>query len=124
MEQRQKKERAIRQTVTALVRAIELRDPYLAGHSRRVAEFAVAVGKQLGCNEEELTILELAANLSQIGKLAISRELLTKPARLSAEEVGEMAAHVAHAVVFLVGIDLDLPVVETIHQVYSEENTS
>src|SRR3546814_6523092 len=87
MEQRQKKERAIRQTVTALVRAIELRDPYLAGHSRRVAEFAVAVGRQLGCNEEELTTLELAANLSQIGKLAISRELLTKPARLSAEEV-------------------------------------
>src|SRR3546814_13150688 len=102
--------------VTALVRAIELRDPYLAGHSRRVAEFAVAVGRQLGCKEADLTTLELAANLSQIGKLAISRELLTKPARLSAEEVEEMEAHVAHAVAFLDGIAFDLPVAETNRQ--------
>src|SRR3546814_17077583 len=79
--------------VAALVRAIELRDPYLAGHSRRVAEFALAVGRQLGCSEEDLTTLELAANLSQIGKLAIRKELLTKPSRLTAEEVAEMEAH-------------------------------
>src|SRR3546814_11763605 len=67
----------------------ELRDPYLAGHSRRVAEFALAVGRQLGCSEEDLTTLELAANLSQIGKLAIRKELLTKPSRLTAEEVAD-----------------------------------
>jgi len=118
VEQRHKKERAIHQMVSALVRAIELRDPYLAGHSRRVAEFAVAVGKQLGCSEEELTTLELAANLSQIGKLAIDKELLTKPSRLSPEEVAEMETHVAHAVEFLQGIDFDLPVVETIAQMH------
>jgi PAS domain S-box-containing protein len=118
VEQRHKKERAIHQMVSALVRAIELRDPYLAGHSRRVAEFAVAVGKQLGCSEEELTTLELAANLSQIGKLAIDKELLTKPSRLSPAEVAEMETHVAHAVEFLQGIDFDLPVVETIAQMH------
>src|SRR3546814_8211880 len=87
--------------VAALVRAIELRDPYLAGHSRRVAEFALAVGRQPGCSEEDLTTLELAANLSQIGKLAIRKELLTKPSRLTAEEVAEMEAHFAHAIEFL-----------------------
>lgn len=104
--------------VTALVRAIELRDPYLAGHSRRVAEFSVAVGKQLGCGEEELATLELAANLSQIGKLAIRKDLLTKPARLTSAEVQEMEAHVKHAVDFLQGIDFELPVVETITQMH------
>lgn len=118
VEQRQKKERAIHQMVAALVRAIELRDPYLAGHSRRVAEFAVAVGRQLGCSEEELTTLELAANLSQIGKLAVRKELLTKPARLTAEEVAEMEGHVAHAERLLQGIDFELPVVETIAQMH------
>src|SRR3546814_16499028 len=87
MEQRQKKERAIRQMVTALVRAIELRDPYLAGPSRRVAAFAVAVGRQLGCKAADLTTLALAANLSQIVKLALNRELLTNPPRLTAAEV-------------------------------------
>ena len=118
VEQRQKKERAIQQMVTALVRAIELRDPYLAGHSRRVAEFATAVGKQLDCSDEELATLELAANLSQIGKLAIRKDLLTKPARLTPAEIAEMEGHVAHAIEFLQGIDFDLPVVETIAQMH------
>jgi PAS domain S-box-containing protein len=118
VEQQRKKERAIQQMVAALVRAIELRDPYLAGHSRRVAEFAVAVGKQLGCSEEELATLELAANLSQIGKLAIRKELLNKPSRLTPAEVEEMETHVQHAVEFLEGIDFELPVVETIAQMH------
>lgn len=118
VEQQRKKERAIQQMVAALVRAIELRDPYLAGHSRRVAEFAAAVGKQLGCDEEQLATLELAANLSQIGKLAVRKELLTKPARLTPDEIKEMEAHVDHAVEFLHGIDFELPVVETIAQMH------
>ena len=105
-----------------LVRAIELRDPYLAGHSRRVAEFSLAVGKQIGCSEEELATLELAANLSQIGKLAIRKDLLNKPARLTAEEIAEMEAHVDHAVEFLQGIDFELPVVETIAQMHERLN--
>lgn len=118
VEQRHKKERAIQQLVSALVRAIELRDPYLAGHSRRVAEFALAVGRQLGCSDEEMATLELAANLSQIGKLAIRKELLTKPARLTEAELAEMETHVNHAVEFLQGIDFELPVVETILQMH------
>ncbi|NIA72023.1 PAS domain-containing protein [Pelagibius litoralis] len=118
VEQQRKKERAIEQMVSALVRAIELRDPYLAGHSRRVAEFAVSVGKELDCDADELTTLELAANLSQIGKLAIPQELLTKPARLSEDEIRQMETHVEHAVQLLGGIDFELPVVETISQMH------
>ena len=59
VEQQQKKERAIQQMVQALVQAIEMRDPYLGGHSRRVAGFAVAVGKRLNATAEQLTTLEL-----------------------------------------------------------------
>ncbi len=118
VEQQRKKERAIQQMVAALVRAIELRDPYLAGHSRRVAEFAAAVGKQLGCNEEQLSTLELASNLSQIGKLSVPKELLSKPARLTPAELREVEAHVDHAIEFLHGIDFELPVVETISQMH------
>src|SRR3546814_9726631 len=49
-------------------------------------------------------------------------ELLTKPSRLTAEEVAEMEAHVAHAIEFLQGIDFDLPVVETIAQMHERLN--
>ena len=118
VEQQRKKERAVQQRVFALVRAIELRDPYLAGHSRRVAEFAVAVGKQLDCDDDQLTTLDLAANLSQVGKLAIPENLLTKPARLTKDEIRQMESHVAHAVRLLGGIDFELPVVETIAQMH------
>ncbi|MEQ8355941.1 MAG: PAS domain-containing protein [Kiloniellaceae bacterium] len=118
LEQQRKKERAIQQMVTALVRAIELRDPYLAGHSRLVAEFSVAVGKQLGCSDEELATLEMASNLSQIGKLAIRKAVLTKPARLSEAEIQEMESHIGHTIKVLEGIDFELPVVEAIAQMH------
>jgi len=118
IENQRKKERAIQQMVTALVRAIELRDPYLAGHSRLVAEFSVAVGKQLGCGEAELATLEMAANLSQIGKLALPKSLLTKPSRLTEAEVAEMESHIGHAMRVLKGLDFELPVVEAIAQMH------
>ena len=118
VEQRRKKERAIEQMVAALVRAIELRDPYLAGHSRRVAEFAVAVGRQMDCADDLLTTVELAANLSQIGKLAVPEAILTKPARLTEDEIRQMETHVEHAVHLLEGIEFELPVVETIAQMH------
>ena len=114
VEEQRKTERAIRQTIAALVRAVELRDPYLAGHSRRVASFAAAVAQRLGTTQEEAATLEIAANLSQIGKLAIPRELLSKPSRLTAAEVKIMQGHLEHAAKLLRDIDFGLPVLATI----------
>jgi len=116
VEQQQKKERAIQQMVQALVQAIEMRDPYLGGHSRRVAGFAVAIGKRLNASAEELTTLELAANLSQIGKLAVPESLLTKTERLTESEIEQMRSHLDHATELLRDIDFELPVLETLLQ--------
>jgi PAS domain S-box-containing protein len=118
VEQRERRERAVRQTVAALVRAVELRDPYLAGHSRRVAGLAAAVARQLGADAAEIDTVEIAANLSQIGKLAIRRDLLNKPERLTPEEIKEMQQHVEHAARVLRDIDFGLPVLETIYQMH------
>ncbi len=118
MEEQAKRDRAVRQTVTALVRAIELRDPYLAGHSRRVANLAVAVAKRLQLRAEEVSTLEIAANLSQLGKLAISRKLLNKPGRLDASEIAEIRKHLDHASDMLRDIDFELPVLPTIYQMH------
>jgi len=114
VEEQKKRERAIRQSVAALVRAVELRDPYLAGHSRRVACFAREVGQRLGASAEELATIEIAANLSQIGKLGVPRAILTKPERLSPKEIEQMRRHLDHAREVLGGIDFGLPVLETI----------
>lgn len=118
VEQREKNEKAVRQTVQALILAIEMRDPYLAGHSRRIAEFAVEVAKRHGATADEIATAETAANLSQIGKLAVPRQILAKPARLDRDEIVEMRRHVEHAQSILHEIDFGLPVLETIAQMY------
>ncbi len=118
VEKQQMKEKAVQQMVTALVRAVELRDPYLAGHSRRVAGFAAAVAQRLDASAEEAATVEIAANLSQIGKLAIPRTILNKPDRLTEAEIEEMQRHLDHAAVILREIDFGLPVLETVYQMH------
>lgn len=118
VEEQAKRDRAVRQMVTALVRAIELRDPYLAGHSRRVASLSVAVAKRLQLTPEDIATLEIAANLSQIGKLAIPRKLLNKPDRLNDAEIAEIRKHLDHASSMLRDIDFELPVMQTIYQMH------
>ncbi len=113
-----RREAAIRQMVTVLVRSIELRDPYLAGHSRRVAGFATAVAEHMGLPEIDQVTLEIAANLSQIGKLKVPRAVLTKPARLSEDEISEMNRHLDYAADVLRDIDFGLPVLETLMQMH------
>ena len=118
VEEQQKRERAVQQMVLALVRAVELRDPYLAGHSRRLAGFVAAVAQRLEASAEEVATVEIAANLSQIGKLAVPREILTKPERLSEAEIVQLQTHIDHVVTILRDIDFELPVLETITQMH------
>jgi PAS domain S-box-containing protein len=116
VEEQHKRERAMQQMVASLVRAVELRDPYLAGHSRRLAGFARAVAEELGASSAEIATVEIAANLSQIGKLAVPVEILTKPGRLSHDEIARMQSHVDHSASILREIDFELPVLQAITQ--------
>jgi PAS domain S-box-containing protein len=115
--QRRQRQRMI-QMVSALVRAVELRDPYLAGHSRRVAGLAVAIGERMDLSDDDIATLETAANLSQIGKLKVPREILTKPVRLAGAERAEVERHIDYALDILKDIDFDLPVLESLAQMH------
>ncbi len=117
-EARRQRERLVAQTVEVLVRAVELVDPYLLGHSFRVRDLAVRLAQELGLGEEATATLRLAASLSQVGKLFVPRDLLTKPERHTPEEERQMQGHVAHAIRVLEGVDLDLPVVAAIAQMH------
>lgn len=81
------------QTVTALAEAVERRDPYTGGHVRRVVGYAVAIGRRLALGAEELEELRLAAVLHDIGKIATPDQVLSKPARLTPDEVRVMRRH-------------------------------
>ncbi|MCD6086679.1 MAG: GAF domain-containing protein [Candidatus Hydrothermae bacterium] len=75
-----------KQVVLSLSKAVELSDPYTRGHSERVAEYAVSIGKALGLEDEELETLEYAALLHDIGKVGVPYVILLKPGSLSISE--------------------------------------
>jgi putative nucleotidyltransferase with HDIG domain len=79
--------------LTMLTGAIEARDPYTRGHSSRVTELAEALARRLGWGEERIASLRLGGPLHDIGKLAVSEEVLRKEGRLDADELAEIREH-------------------------------
>jgi PAS domain S-box-containing protein len=116
VEVQKRQEQATAKTVEALVRAIELTDPYLAGHSRLMGSLSVEVAKALNASDLDVATVETAANLSQVGKLFVDRELLFKAEALTAEEKKEMEMHAEHAGKVLQDIDFGLPIFEAVYQ--------
>src|SRR5205085_1476324 len=72
--------------LSTLSRAIEARDPYTRGHSARVTALAESIALRLGWSKERLALLHVGGPLHDIGKLAISDEVLSTPGRLAEDE--------------------------------------
>jgi diguanylate cyclase (GGDEF)-like protein/putative nucleotidyltransferase with HDIG domain len=77
----------------SLSATVDARDAYTAGHSRRVQQLALAIGRELGLSQAELDLLGHAALFHDIGKLAIPDAILLKPASLTADEWELMQRH-------------------------------
>jgi HD-GYP domain-containing protein (c-di-GMP phosphodiesterase class II) len=77
----------------ALVWAMEAKDPHLAGHSIRVGDLAASIATRMGRIDREVEEVRLAGRLHDIGMIAISDGILTKPGRLSPEEYAEVKRH-------------------------------
>jgi PAS domain S-box-containing protein len=118
LEQRARHDRLIRATVHALIRAIELRDPFLIGHTRRLQRYAALVARRLGLGDRELATLDFAACLSQVGKMFIPQAILTKAGELDETELRIMRRHVEHALEVIAPIDFDLPIGAVIGQMH------
>ena len=74
---------------------IELRDPYVLGHSMQVSKYATEIARLLGLNEKQIDLIRKAGLLHDIGKLGIPMEILTKPGRLTREEYEIVKKHAA-----------------------------
>ncbi|MFL5963375.1 MAG: diguanylate cyclase [Gaiellaceae bacterium] len=79
----------------SLSATVDARDAYTAGHSRRVQQLALAIGRELGLSQAELDLLGHAALFHDIGKLAVPDAVLLKPSSLSDEEWVIMENHAA-----------------------------
>jgi len=79
--------------ITALVNAIEAKDPYTFGHSERVTKLALAVGKHLNLNEKSLEVIRHAGILHDVGKIGVSLNILHKTVDLTYDEMMIIREH-------------------------------
>jgi len=80
-------------TIESLTTAIDAKDQFALGHSRRVAYLGGMMARRLDLNEQERDMLQIAAMLHDIGNLAISEEVLSKPGPLSEQERAQIKEH-------------------------------
>jgi putative two-component system response regulator len=100
--------------IHSLVRTMEERDPYTAGHSQRVRRYALALARELGLDQKQRRRLSLAARLHDIGKVAIADAILLKPGPLTGDEYAIIREHPAVAERILTPIVRNRAVLEAI----------
>lgn len=81
-------------TLESLVNALEAKDPYLRGHSTRIADLAALVASEMGLTDEQVERVRTAGRLHDIGKIGIREAVLTKRGPLSEEEYEHVKTHV------------------------------
>jgi PAS domain S-box-containing protein/putative nucleotidyltransferase with HDIG domain len=103
-------------SVDAIAAAAEARDPYTAGHQRRVADLSVAIAGQIGMDQHDIEGVRLAAKIHDIGKLSMPSEILSKPSALKATETALLREHAQAGSDIVRGIDFPWPIADMILQ--------
>ncbi|MHB8895526.1 MAG: HD-GYP domain-containing protein [Candidatus Geothermincolia bacterium] len=111
-----KLQRVLDQTVSALASVTEIRDPYTAGHQRRVSMLASAIAREFGLPRDMVEGIHVAGALHDIGKMAVPAEILTKPTKLVDVEFALVKAHSAAGYEILKDIDFPWPVAQAVYQ--------
>ncbi len=93
-------------------RAMDSRDPYTAGHQRRVARLARLVGERMGLDEHRLLGLYIGGLLHDIGKISIPESILSKPGKLTVEEWNLLRTHPQRGYEILKDSDLPWPIAD------------
>ena len=105
--------------IEAMASALDARDVYTSGHSRRVAEFACATAIEMGLSQEQIDVIRVGALLHDVGKIGIPDAILLKPRALSPEEVLAVQMHptVGRRILERIeGFAVYLPIVELHHE--------
>jgi PAS domain S-box-containing protein/putative nucleotidyltransferase with HDIG domain len=107
---------SLHQIVAALVSLNEARDPYTAGHELRVSALASAIATEMHLSPQQVEGIRISGLLHDIGKFTIPAEILTKPTRLSPEELALVRTHAEAGYEALRPIQFPWPVAEAVRQ--------
>ena len=108
-------------TIQSFVKALEASSLWTAGHTERVTEYALAIGKELGLSSRLIERLRISCLLHDIGKIATPKEILNKPTELTEEEWHEIRRHPSIGAGILEGMEKFSDIIECIkyhHECY------
>jgi putative two-component system response regulator len=108
--------RAMEGIIQAMTAAGEMRDPYTAGHQRRVTQLACATARELGLDDMRIEGLRVAGLLHDIGKMHVPAEILSRPGKLNALEFGLIRCHPQVGYDILRAIEFPWPIAEIVLQ--------
>jgi putative nucleotidyltransferase with HDIG domain len=108
--------RSLNETVQAITLMSEMRDPYTAGHQRRVAKLASAVAQQMGLPDKQVESIRMAGLLHDVGKTCIPAEILSKPGPITDREFAIVKTHPQASHEILKRIEFGWPVAEMVLQ--------
>lgn len=112
----EKLRKSLESTVHALASTLEIRDPYTAGHQKRVTELACVIAKEIDLAKKQIEGLRVAAMIHDIGKISIPSQILSKPGRLSELEFEMVKTHPQAGYDILKEIDFPFPVAAIVLQ--------
>jgi HD-GYP domain-containing protein (c-di-GMP phosphodiesterase class II) len=114
-ERTDKLRQAMLNTAYATAAMLDLRDPYTAGHQRRVGSLARAIGKELALPEDTVEGLHIAGCIHDIGKITVPFEILTKPVQLSPNEYAIIKEHPRKGYEVLKSYEMPWPIAEIVY---------
>jgi len=108
--------KTLNDSIKAMARIVDLRDPYTAGHQLKVAALASAIAREMGMDDTAVEHLIMASTVHDIGKMYIPADILSKPGRLSNLEWEIIKTHAQGGFEILAGIEFSGPVAMTVLQ--------
>jgi PAS domain S-box-containing protein len=116
--------KALGATINAMAVTVETRDPYTAGHQRRVADLARAIATEMKLTSDQIDGVRMASMIHDIGKISIPSEILTKPTQLSALEYNLIKTHPDSGYSILKDIEFPWPIARIVLEHHERVNGS
>ncbi|MDD8024918.1 MAG: PAS domain S-box protein [Acidobacteriota bacterium] len=108
--------KALGNIINVVAATVEMRDPGTAGHQKRVANLARAVGTEMGLDATKIEAIRFAGVIHDVGKTSIPAEILSKPGRLSEAERRLVREHARFGFEILKNVEFPWPIAEIVHQ--------
>ena len=112
----QKTKKTLNDAINTMAKIVEMRDPYTAGHQQRVAELATAIAREIGCGDEQVNQIRMAATIHDIGKIYVPSDILSKPGKITDNEFNLIKSHAQGGYDIVKSMDFPCSIAQSILQ--------